>query len=93
MGGLTGNPRKIVSAFFKDMQARGGGNETQEMSLEKISIIAGINKKSLKNTLHRLIKNGVLIRTEYKDGRGGWSKYALNEKIFNELQHKYGEPV
>ena len=81
---LGGNQRKIVIAFYKDISTR-QSNETQAMTLDKISIIAGINKKSLKNTLFRMIKSGVLMRTGYKDGRGGWSKYGIKQSIIDEI--------
>ena len=50
-------------------------------------ILAGVNKKSLKNTLFRLASTGYIIRAEQKIGRGGWVKYSLNSCLFEELNN------
>jgi hypothetical protein len=48
-----------------------------------ISDLAGVNQKSLKNTLFRLPSAGVIIRADQK---GGWVKYQLSPDPINEIQ-------
>ena len=61
---------------------------TDELTLESISKLAGVNQKSRKNTLFRLSNAGILIRADQKVGRGGWVKYQLNIHIIKEIQQK-----
>ena len=35
----------------------------------------------------RLEKKEVLKRSEWKEGRGGWTRYELEERIYNEILH------
>ena len=58
---------------------------TEELTLDAISALSGVNKKSLKNTLFRLSSSGVIIRAEQKIGRGGWVKYQLPSYIVDEI--------
>jgi len=50
-------------------------------------MMAGVNKKSLKNTLFRLTSAGYIIRADQKIGRGGWVKYKLNAILHDELRN------
>ena len=83
---ITGIQKKILFTFYKDIKHR-KDIETQEMTLEKVSFLAGVNQKSVKNSLYRMTSIGVIIRTAHKQGRGGWSKYKINPKIFMELEN------
>ena len=60
---------------------------TKELTLDEISILSGVNKKSLKNTLFRLISAGFIARSDQKIGRGGWVKYELNIGLKNEIKN------
>lgn len=82
---LVGIQRKIIIALYKNMKVN-KSDSTEELTLETIANLAGVNHKSLKNTLFRLIKAGFLSRVEQKNGRGGWVKYKVNEKIVAEIK-------
>lgn len=84
---LVGIQRKIIIALYKNMKVN-KSDTTEELTLETIANLAGVNHKSLKNTLFRLIKAGFLSRVEQKNGRGGWVKYKVNEKVVDEIKHK-----
>lgn len=84
---LIGNQRDIVIALYKNMRVN-KSDTTEELTLEMIAELSRVNIKSLKNTLFRLTKGGYLKRSEQKNGRGGWVKYKINEKIVNEIQEK-----
>ena len=60
---------------------------TKELTLDEIAMIAGVNKKSLKNTLFRLTSAKYIIRTDQKIGRGGWVKYKLNHTLQDEIKN------
>ena len=81
---LIGNQRKIITFIFRCIQLN-DGLITRELTLDEISIMAGINKKSLKNTLFRLTSTGLIIRSDQKVGRGGWVKYRLHSVLMSDL--------
>jgi Fic family protein len=82
---LSSNSKKIVLAFYKNMKKL-KSLHTEELTIQYIQFISGVEKNSIKTTLRRLVSNGVLNRVERKDGRGGWVKYALSQTIFNEIE-------
>ncbi len=84
---LVGNQREIIIALYKNMRFN-KSDTTDELTLESISKLAGVNQKSLKNTLFRLSDAGLIIRSDQKIGRGGWVKYQLNANIIREIQQK-----
>ncbi|HHF7368370.1 TPA: hypothetical protein ACPSKY_003527 [Legionella bozemanae] len=82
---IIGNQREIVIALYKNMRIN-KSDTTEELTLEVISNLTGVNLKSLKNTLFRLTSSGVIIRADQKVGRGGWVKYQISESIISEIQ-------
>ncbi|MBA2655557.1 MAG: hypothetical protein H0U70_01060 [Tatlockia sp.] len=82
---LIGNQREIVIALYKNMRLN-KAEATEELTLETISNLTGVNQKSLKNTLFRLTSAGVISRSDQKIGRGGWVKYQINSDIINEIK-------
>ena len=82
---LSDNPKKIVKALYKNSK-RNGDYTTDELTLDLISALSGVGKKSLKNTLFRLNVEGVIKRVEQKDGRGGWVKYKIADSIIKEIE-------
>jgi predicted transcriptional regulator len=76
---------KIVIALYKNIRMN-KSDITEELTLEMISDLAGVNQKSLKNTLFRLTSAGVIIRADQKVGRGGRVKYQLSPDLMNEIQ-------
>lgn len=84
---LVGNQRKIIIALYKNMRLN-KSDTTEELTLESIANLTGINPKSLKNTLFRLSSTGIISRADQKIGRGGWVKYRLNNQLVNEIQEK-----
>ena len=56
--------------------------------LSKVQILnaTGIKKNTIKTSILRLKRKGYLNLSEYKDGRGGWSRYTLDKKFIAEIQ-------
>ncbi|AOU90872.1 hypothetical protein LEAN103870_15250 [Legionella anisa] len=82
---IIGNQREIVIALYKNIRLN-KSDMTEELTLETIATLTGINPKSLKNTLFRLTSAGVIIRADQKVGRGGWVKYQINSEIIEQIQ-------
>ena len=59
--------------------------ETDPLTLEHVSTSLKIRIGSVKTTLRRLEEKQVLERVQFRNGRGGWSKYRLPETIFREM--------
>ena len=49
---------------------------------KKVSASAG----TVKHTLHRLEKNNLIYRVEFKAGRSGWARYRLNTTLYRQLK-------
>jgi hypothetical protein len=92
---LVGLQRLILLTIYQNCKNSPTHN-TESLTLEFIakSIYENeeILKKTLKKTtniiktnLQRLEKKNCLIRVEYKNGRGGWSKYQLPMNVYNEI--------
>jgi hypothetical protein len=82
---IIGNQREIVISLYKNIRLN-KSEMTDELTLETIATLTGINPKSLKNTLFRLTSAGVIIRADQKIGRGGWVKYQINSEIIEQIQ-------
>jgi len=83
---LIGNQRDLVLALYKNIHMN-DFLTTKELTLDEIAISSGVNKKSLKNTLFRLVSAGCISRVDQKVGRGGWVKYDLNLSLKNEIKN------
>jgi predicted transcriptional regulator len=81
---LVGLQRSIVSFIYNECKiAR--SKITESLTLEYISSALKTSIGTVKTTIYRLEKKGYIVRIEYKNGRGGWSKYELPEQLFREL--------
>ena len=83
---LIGNQRDLIIALYKNIQLNDSFT-TKELTLDEISMLSGVNKKSLKNTLFRLVSAGLIIRSDQKLGRGGWVKYTIHPEIRDEIKN------
>jgi hypothetical protein len=84
LGSLVGLQRNIILLIYNECKAN-RSNLTDPLTLEYISNTLKIRVGSIKTTVQRLLEKQVLVRTEYKSGRGGWAKYELPESIYREI--------
>lgn len=82
---IIGIQRAVVIALYKNMKFN-RSDTTNELTLEAIASLSGVNQKSLKNTLFRLSRAGVIMRSDQKNGRSGWVKYQINTQILEEIR-------
>ena len=81
---LIGAQKTLV--FFIYLETKTAGSIiTQPLTIDYIISCVNMSKSTVKTTLQRLEKKGCLLRSEYKNGRGGWSQYSLQEDIFREI--------
>ena len=81
---LVGNQRKII-IFIYNQCRQAASFISPPITLEHISQSCQIPINSMKKTIHRLNKKGILVRASFKSGRGGWTKYKLIQPIYSEL--------
>jgi predicted transcriptional regulator len=81
---LVGLQRKLVKFVYDECKiAR--AKTTNQLSIEYIVKTLETPYFSIKATIQRLIKKGVVIRTNLKQGRGGWVTYGVPDLVFNEI--------
>ena len=81
---LVGLQRKLVKFVYDECKiAR--AKTTKQLSIEYIVTTLETPYFSIKATIQRLIKKGVVIRTGLKQGRGGWVTYGVPDLVFNEI--------
>jgi hypothetical protein len=61
------------------------GRSTDSLTLEHLAHSLKTSSGSIKTTIQRLENKGCIKRAEFKNGRGGWSKYELLEGTFREM--------
>ena len=83
---LVGNQRKIIFALYKNTRTNNTAT-TEELTLDMISVLSGVNKQSLKNTLFRLKDKGYIRLVDQKVGRCGWVKYQIDSELVNDLMN------
>lgn len=81
---LVGLQRSII-IFINEECKKARSDCTHPLTIDYISHQVGASKKTLKTSICRLEVKNCLQRKEYKNGRGGWTRYGLPRSIFNEL--------
>lgn len=89
---LVGLQRKVLLFIYRSCQiAR--SRTTEPLTLEHIAKSLNIRTGSVKTTLRRLEEKECICRSDFKNGRGGWSRYELATHVFTavlqlETEHK-----
>lgn len=81
---LVGLQKKIVLFLYESCKTA-RSKITNPITLEHMSDILKASIGSLKTTIRRLENKQLITRAEYKNGRGGWSKYSISDFLFQEL--------
>lgn len=86
---LVGLQREIIILIFEECQ-RANSRITDSLTLEYIALSLKRTSGSVKTSIQRLEKKGYLNRVQFKNGRGGWSRYGLSEILYQEITNKTG---
>lgn len=88
---LSGVQKDVIVVLYSHTNSS-GNRTTDRLSIKQIASEIDHNKSSdpkfiavVRNAITRLRQKFVIERTDYKDGRGGWSQYLISENIFSEL--------
>lgn len=80
--------QKTITLFIYDYCQIARSDTTKQISIDFLSDRCKTTKSSAKKTIQRLEHKDVVTRPEYKNGRNGWSKYQLNEKIYQQISYE-----
>ncbi len=83
---LIGLQREIV-LFIYEQGHFSRDRITAPLSIEHLAISCKTTKLSAQKTVQRLEKKEAIIRAEFKNGRGGWTRYGLPDLIYQEILH------
>lgn len=81
---LIGLQKKIILFLYESCKTA-RSKITNPISLEHMSDMLKATTGTIKSAIRRLENKQLLTRAEYKNGRGGWSKYLIPEHLFQEL--------
>jgi hypothetical protein len=77
---LTGLQRDLILFYYECIQFNGGQN-TGPITLERLMELTARDGNTLKDANQRLMKKGLLLRDDFKNGRGGWVVYSLPNHV------------
>ncbi len=80
---LIGLQRKIVLFVYDECKFM-RDKMTRPLSVEYIANSCQTTKLSAQKTIQRLEKKHIILRKNFKNGRGGWTQYELPDSIFQE---------
>lgn len=83
---LVGLQREIVLLVYEQCNLS-RDKVTPPLSIEHIANSCKTTRLSAQKTLQRLEAKKIIIRYEYKNGRGGWTRYEMPDVIFQEILH------
>ncbi len=81
---LVGLQRFIVLLIYEECK-KSRSKITDPLTIEYIAKQLNSYKNTVKTSIYRLEIKGYLLRNEYKNGRGGWTRYELPKEVFHEL--------
>ena len=81
---LVGLQKKII-LFLYDNCKKIRSKETEPLSLEYLANQLNICLGSVKTTIRRLQVKNLIKRIDFKNGRGGWSRYEVPNELFSEI--------
>ena len=92
---LRSNPLKLVYFLFeltKEHEDNTNQYETRRVKLKEIMQCIDISKDSARTALRFLLKQGLIHRVEFRNGRMGWSRYEIKKTLYEEIMntHKRG---
>jgi hypothetical protein len=84
---LRSNPLSLIHYFYR-LTIQNDGVVTRRVKMSEIMLELHLSKDSARTALRFLLKNSLIKRVGYQIGKLGWSQYALEENLFNEMKEK-----
>jgi hypothetical protein len=81
---LSGLQKNILILIY-DLCRIKGERTTAPLSIEHLFLKLASTRLSVQKSIQRLEQKHLLIRKEFRSGRGGWTVYELPEGVWNEI--------
>ena len=79
--------RRSVILFIYNSCKSARAKTTDPIALTNLASSIGAARETVEVTIRRLEKEGFLIKTESKLGKGGWTIYELPDSLYQEILH------
>ena len=77
--------QKHITFFIFDQCKNNGNLVTDKLSVQFISENLNCTVGTIKTTIKRIAKKGLIFKDSFKNGRGGWTKYGIKKETYNEI--------
>jgi predicted transcriptional regulator len=81
---LSGLQKNIMVLFY-DLCRISGGRTTAPVSIEQLYLKLKSTRLSVQKSIQRLEQKHLVLRKDFRSGRGGWTIYELPEAVWNEI--------
>lgn len=81
---LVGLQKNLLIHLF-EMCVRTGSRITPQVAISNLAISLETTVSAGRKAIQRLEEKGFIVRSSYKDGRGGWTKYEVKEEVYKTL--------
>ena len=81
---LVGLQRKALFFIYESCRLS-GSKISSPITIQNLSESAETTVPAGRKAIQRLEQKGFIRRSQFKDGRGGWTKYELSDSIYNQL--------
>ena len=84
LSALVGLQRNVLLYVYSSCRAQ-GSKTSAPISIENLAETSRSTLSAVRKAAQRLEGKGFVTRANYKDGRGGWTQYAIPDPVYNAL--------
>ena len=81
---LIGLQKKLLLLIYFSIR-KNQSNSSEPLTVEFLAESSQSTRYSVRQSIQRLEKKGVVVREQFKNGRGGWTIYSLPKSVFQDL--------
>ena len=81
---LVSLQKNLMIIFFQDCK-KNGSRITEPFTLDYLFSLTNKPIKSIKSSCYRLENKMLVNRYQFKNGRGGWTRYEIPETVYREI--------
>jgi len=82
---LRSNPLSIIKLLYSYVQDK-KNYITKNTTLSEIMKTLEISRDSARTGLRFLLKNKLIERVDFKEGKSGWSRYQIRKELYEEIE-------
>ncbi|MDZ4662892.1 MAG: hypothetical protein SGJ18_14865, partial [Pseudomonadota bacterium] len=90
LSALVGLQKNMLLSIYESCRFT-GSKITSAIAIENLAHSAESTPAAARKAVQRLEEKGVLIRKEFKNGRGGWTKYELPDVVYQQVMFSQTE--